>query len=166
MNSNDSFYFCTTVIVHVFLYMCKVLNRNQDPQVCWEVLCIPGNLCISLWKTRFNSYWKRLWILNSVPPSLFCGLSFLIYLSSHPCPQEKVVLLITSSSVVKDAVLNFQKLKKKKKSEIQNLIIIFFRMNTIEEASEIMNEDVLESSVDGFSYGFYWNCNRQNYQPL
>ena len=93
-------------------------------------------------------------------------LSFLIYLSSHPCPQEKVVLLITSSSVVKDAVLNFQKLKKKKKSEIQNLIIIFFRMNTIEEASEIRNEDVLESSVDGFSYGFYWNCNRQNYQPL
>ena len=60
----------------------------------------------------------------------------------------------------------FSKIKKKKKSEIQNLIIIFFRMNTIEEASEIRNEDVLESSVDGFSYGFYWNCNRQNYQPL
>lgn len=29
-----------------------------------------------------------------------------------------------------------------KKSEVQNLIIILFRMNTIEEASEIMNEDV------------------------
>ena len=57
---------------------------------------------------------------------------------------------------------SFKFSKIKKKSEIQNLIIIVFRMNTI-EASEIMNEDVLEVSVDGFSYGFYWNCNRQNY---